>query len=218
MQICGSSSLTFICIIYIFLKGVLCILLCSFVLFHTNCFSVAISVNILIFLFCSFSVIFSCPVFCCVLFFSSWSLLSFTCCSSYYLFHFFSPPLFIHLSPRCTLFPASHASSPSLHDIFYPFILPPAPRVLYLGRRASVGLLLRDLGGKWLRSQPASTGGEPLQCASEDSQVDPDQLGPLWLCSTPFCLFLPFSSCFLLLVLVESWSAEALLPLKAWLV
>lgn len=42
---------------------------------------------------------------------------------------------------------------PPLHDPFprpplCPFVLPPAPCVLYLGRRAGVGLLLRDLGGK----------------------------------------------------------------------
>lgn len=116
--------------------------------------------------------------------------------------------LFIHLYHHCTL--TSSLSSflpcrphslcfphvPSLHGVFCPplcpIVLPPAPRVLYLGRRAGVGLLLRDLGGKWLRSQPASTGGEPLQCVSEDSQVDPDQHRPLWLSTATFSLLLPF--------------------------
>lgn len=71
---------------------------------------------------------------------------------------------------------------------------PPAPSVLHLGGRAGVGLLLGDPGGKRLGSQPSITGGEPLQCASEDSQVDPDQHRPLWI----FCLFssFHFSACF----------------------
>lgn len=47
-----------------------------------------------------------------------------------------------------------------------------APRLLYPGRRAGAGLFLWDFSGMRLGSQPASTGREPLQCASADAQVD----------------------------------------------
>lgn len=98
-----------------------------------------------------------------------------------YSFFLLSPSLFIHLFyflALCTsLFFPSPPSVMSSIPSFLPvlFVLPPAPCVLYPGRRAGHGLLLRDLGGKWLGSQPASTRGEPLQCVSEDSQVDPDR-------------------------------------------
>lgn len=104
----------------------------------------------------------------------------------------------------------------------HPFVLPPAPCVLYLGRGASIGLLLRHLGGKWLGSQPASTGGEPLQCASEELQVDPDQPSTLWL--SPFSLL---RSVFVFVFTFPGWVGagvwvwvcwKALLPLTAWLV
>lgn len=34
----------------------------------------------------------------------------------------------------------------------------------------------------WFWSKPAGPGGEPVQCVSEDSQVDPEQYGALHLC------------------------------------
>lgn len=94
---------------------------------------------------------------------------------------------------------------------------PPAPCVLYLGRWPGVGLLLRDLGRKRLRSQPASTGGEPLQCASEDSQVDP---GPAQTSLAPpgSSLFsFHFSFLFFGFFSFFSWlSLSLLMPLCHW--
>lgn len=90
---------------------------------------------------------------------------------------------------------------------------PPAPRVLHLGRRAGVGLLLGDLGGERLGSQPAGSGGEPVQCVSEDSQVDVERRGAPRLCPTP----LLFSS-ILPPVSSSSFPAEASQPPTAWLV
>lgn len=215
MQICG-SPLSLMCIDYIFLKGALCILFCSFSL-HTNCFSVLYF----------FSVILSRPLF--SLSSSSWPFLSFPTSIPLFPSHFsFAHPFYFIFNFSLSFhffsftFP-SHPHSlspshvPSLHDVFCPpFVPPPAPRVLYLGRRAGVGLLLRDLGGKWLGSQPASTGGEPLQCASEDSQVDLDQHGPLWLCPTLFCLFLPLFHLFFVFSFFSWLSLGLLKPYCHW--
>lgn len=133
---------------------------------------------------------------CCCLILLCFSFLSFSICCLLLLFPK-SPP---HLLPFLFCFLTFY-----FYYIYYifccppssPFVLPPAPCVLYLGCRAGVGLLLRDLGGKWLWSQPASTGGEPLQCASEDSQVDPDQHRPLWLSRLSVSpVFFHFPACF----------------------
>lgn len=148
---------------------------------------------------------------------SSWPLLSLTCFPfltfylcvsvvsspsglfysqifSFSVFPYFASLLTFSYSPLC----------PSL----------PAPCVLYIGRRAGVGLLLRDLGGKWLGSQPSSTGGEPLQCASADSHVDLDQ--HRLLDSAPLFSTIHFPTCFYFSTVLseselesESGSAEA---------
>lgn len=75
-----------------------------------------------------------------------------------------------------------------------PSSTPPAPRLLYPRRRAGVGLLLGDLGGVRFWSEPAGPGGEPVQCVSTDSQVNPDQHGAPRLSLTLFRLLLLFST------------------------
>lgn len=136
---------------------------------------------------------------CCCLILLCFSFLSFSICCLLLLFPKSPPP-----PPTSFLF-FFVFSLFLFYYIYYifccppssPFVLPPASCVLYLGCRAGVGLLLRDLGGKWLWSQPASTGGEPLQCASEDSQVDPDQHRPLWLSWLSVSpVFFHFPACF----------------------
>lgn len=150
---------------------------------------------------------------------SSWPLLSLifssflTFLSPSVLLYFFLYPLFLFYSlpfpslwtPH-TLFCLLCCFYSFLHPALRPFVLLPAPRVLYLGCRAGVGLLFGNLGGKWLGFQPASTGGEPLQCASEDSQVDLDQTTLTQLHSLlSFLFLLLFPICFVLL----SWLSRS---------
>lgn len=136
-----------------------------------------------------------------------------------FVFQYFSPfntlffPPFFSLFTTLTLLVFLHLSlGLSLSSLPS---LPPAPRLLYPGRWAGVGLLLRDLGGMWFWPKPAGPGGEPVQCVSEDSQVDPDQYGALHLCPTlsrtsVFCFF--FGLFLVVLVLI----ADLLQPYCHW--